>query len=93
MDIKEIKEKAIPILRHSGVMRAGIFGSAARGEMDEKSDIDFLIKLPDSASLFDFIGIKQDLEEVFGRRVDLVGYEAIKPLLKERILSEEVPIL
>ena len=93
MTIDEIKTKALPVLRRSGVTRAGIFGSAARGEMTAKSDIDFLIKLPNSASLFDFIGIKQELEDIFGRKVDLVGYGAIKPLLRERILKEEIPIL
>jgi len=93
MTIDEIKTKALPVLQRSGVTRAGVFGSAARGEMNSKSDIDFLVELPSSASLLDFVGIKQELEDVFGRRVDLVCFGAIKPLLKDRILKEHIPIL
>jgi predicted nucleotidyltransferase len=44
-------------------------------------------------SLLDFVGLKIEIEEALGRKVDLVEYDTIKPLLKDRILREEVPIL
>lgn len=93
MTIDEIKKKAAPILRRSGVLKAGVFGSAARGEMTVKSDIDILVDIKKDISLFDFIGIKQELEDVFGRKVDLVEYGAIKPALRKHILESEVSIL
>ena len=67
--------------------------SYARGDATPESDIDILIELDGQASLLDFIGTKLELEDVLGRRVDLVQYAAIKPRLRDRILSEEVPIL
>ncbi len=70
-----------------------MFGSLARGEEAESSDIDVLVELPPNLSLLDFVGIKLELEEVLGKNVDLVEYEAIKPRIRQRIISEEVPIL
>ena len=79
--------------RRHGIKRAGMFGSFVRGEATPESDVDILVELDRQASLFDFIGIKLDLEDVLGRRVDLVEYAAVKPRLRDRILREEVPIL
>lgn len=61
--------------------------------MREDSDIDVLVEIGDDISLLDFVGIKLEIEEALGRRVDLVEYSTIKPLLKDRILSEQVEIL
>jgi len=91
--IEEIKRKILPILRNYGVKRVGLFGSYVRGEMKEDSDIDILIEIEKNISLLDFVGLKQEIEEVLRKKVDLVEYDTIKPLLKERILSEQVRIL
>jgi hypothetical protein len=58
-----------------------------------RSDIDILVELNRNLSLLDVIGIQQELEDALGRKVDLVEYAAIKPLLKEQILAQEVRIL
>ncbi len=92
-EIEVIKEKIRPILRQHGIKRAGLFGSYARGEMKADSDVDILVELEENISLLDFIGIKLELEDVLGKKVDLVEYNTIKPLLRERILSEEVAII
>ena len=93
-DIGEIKDRILPILKRRGVKRAGVFGSVVRGEAGEGSDVDILVEIErDDMSLLDFVGIKLELEEALGRKVDLVEYSALKPLLRERILAEEVPIL
>jgi len=94
MNVKEIKRKILPILKKYGVKRAGVFGSIVRGEAREDSDVDILVEIErDDISLLDFVGIKLELEEALNRKVDLVEYSTIKPLIRERILSEEVPIL
>ena len=91
--IEQIKEQVLPILRRYGAKRAGLFGSLVREEMTEGSDIDILVELNKDLSLLDFIGIKLEIEERLGKNVDLVEYDTLKPLLKERILKEEVRIL
>ncbi|MBI5048454.1 MAG: nucleotidyltransferase family protein [Deltaproteobacteria bacterium] len=94
MKIEEIKNKILPILKRYDIKRAGVFGSLVRGEAREDSDIDILVEIErDDISLLDFVGIKLEIEEAIGRKVDLVEYSAIKPLIKTQILSEEVSIL
>ncbi len=93
LDIEEIRERVLPILARYGARRAGLFGSVVRGEMDEDSDIDILVEIGDDISLLGFVRINRELEQALGRKVDLVEYETLKPLLKERILREEVRIL
>ena len=92
-DIEGVKQKILPILQRHGVTRAGLFGSLVRGEVKKGSDIDVLVEIEDAISLLDFIGIKIELEEATGRKVDLVEYDTIKPLLREKILDEQVVIL
>ena len=91
--IEEIRQKILPILQCYGVKRVGLFGSYARGEMREDSDIDILVEIEKDISLLDFVGLKLEIEEALGKRVDLVEYNTIKPLLRERILNEQVIIL
>lgn len=91
-NFEEIKKKIRPILKKHGIRKAGIFGSAARGE-SVVHDLDLLVKIDRKISLLDFIGIQQELEDELGMKVDLVEYEAIKPALKEDILKDEEPVL
>jgi predicted nucleotidyltransferase len=93
LSVDEIKRRARPILGRHGARRAGLFGSAARGQMRRGSDVDVLVELPHPVGLFSFVGIKLELEEALGRRVDLVEYDAIKPAIRQRVLADEVPIL
>jgi len=91
--IDEIKRKILSILKRYNVKRAGIFGSIVRGEENKESDIDILVEIVGRMSLLDFAGLKLELEEALGQRVDLGEYSKIKPMIKEQILSEEVSIL
>lgn len=93
LHLEQIKERALPILRNAGATRSALFGSYVRGEATENSDIDILVDLPREKSLFDFIGLKLQLEEVLEKKVDLVEYGTIKPRLKQYILSEQFQIL
>lgn len=92
MNIKEIKDAIIPILVRHHIKRAGIFGSMAKGEVTPESDIDILVELGEQISLLEFVGIKYELEDLLGKKVDLVEYQAVKPKLKNQIMSEEIRI-
>lgn len=92
-NINEIKKMALPILNRYGVKKAAVFGSAARGDMTKDSDIDILVEIKKDLSLLDFVGIKIELEEALGKRVDLVEYSTIKPLIRESVLKTQIAIL
>ncbi len=70
----------------------GIFGSFARSEKKDTSDIDLLVMFDDEADIFDFVGLSLFLEEKLGRKVDVVPYDTVRPELKEIIFKETVPI-
>ena len=70
----------------------GIFGSYARGEGKLESDIDVLVRFLEGATLFDFVGLSDFLEEKLGIKVDVVSERAIRKELKEKILNEVVAI-
>jgi predicted nucleotidyltransferase len=82
------RNKIIGICRENGVSMIGVFGSMARGEATESSDIDLLIKLSSPKSLLTLVGLERKLSEAIGRKVDLLTEAAISPYLKERILKE-----
>ena len=90
-EIEFIKKKIAPILREFNVKKAGIFGSYARKENKEKSDIDLLVKT-DGMGIFEFIRLRETLRKALGRKVDLVEYEEIREELKNNILADEIPI-
>lgn len=90
--IERIKNKSLPVLKKYGVTKAGIFGSYATGEQNKNSDIDILIEPPKGIG-FGFVGIQFELETRLKKKVDLLSYGAIHPLLKKRILKEEVRLI
>jgi predicted nucleotidyltransferase len=72
-----------------GVKRIGLFSSFVRGEQKETSDVDVLVEFEKEAKTFDnYMNLKFFLEDIFGRKVDLVIIDALKPDIKERILKE-----
>ena len=87
--LQSIKSRLTELSRY-GVERIGLFGSCATGSMREDSDLDVLVRFRDSARTFDnYMDLKFLLESMFpGRRIDLVLESALKPILREGILSE-----
>jgi hypothetical protein len=90
--IEELKPKIIEILKKNKIKKAGIFGSYVRGEQKKNSDIDILIE-PTKGMGLEFVGVKLELEDELGRKIDLVTYKGIHPLIKKKILKEEVRII
>ena len=77
------------------VQWVGIFGSLARNEMSENSDVDIALQFEKNSgtSLFEYVKYKQDLEEMIGRKVDMVTYKYIRPRLKKYVDEDLVIIL
>lgn len=82
----------IKIAKKNGVLKISLFGSSVRKEDNEDSDIDLLVIFEEGRSLFDLIRLKQQLEELLDKKVDVVTENSIHPLLKKKILSEAVQL-
>lgn len=91
MDFKQIKitlVKEKPLLEKKfHVKTIGIFGSYAREEQTENSDIDILVEFSKPVG-WEFVDLKEHLEKLYGKQVDLVTVKALKPQIKKNILSE-----
>ncbi len=89
-EILDVLRRSEPELRAKGVRHAGLFGSAARGEAGPDSDIDIMIDLdPDlRLSVYDYVGIKLFIEDMFEGPVDVVDRNALKPYVKPRALAD-----
>ena len=89
-EIREMQQVIRSILTRYGASRPAVFGSVARGEATNDSDIDLLVDLPAGSTLLDLVGLKQELESALGRRVDVLTYGGLHPLLKDRVEREAV---
>ena len=69
-----------------------VFGSVARGEATDRSDIDLLVEFNQPIGLFEFIRLKYYLETLIGSKVDLVTPDALHPALRDSILNEAVNV-
>ena len=86
---KILKENEKLLNERFRVKRIGVFGSFARGEQTELSDVDILVELYEPIG-WDFVELKYFLEDLLGLPVDLVTNKALKPRIRELILSEVV---
>ncbi|MFH1730589.1 MAG: nucleotidyltransferase domain-containing protein [Planctomycetota bacterium] len=95
MALSDIRQKRADILRIAakhGAREIRIFGSVVRGEADDDSDVDVLVKLDDGCSLLDHIALIRELEELLGCRVDVVAEDALHRAIRSRVLAEGVPL-
>jgi predicted nucleotidyltransferase len=72
------------------VKRIGLFGSYARNEASQTSDVDILVEFFEPISLFEFVNLEDFLSEIIGRKVDLVTESGLKPLIKPHVLEDVV---
>ena len=91
--IDEIKKAILPLLIEYKVTRAGIFGSYARGEERNDSDVDILIEISLDFDLIDIARLKNLIEKKIKKKIDLVEYDCIRSEIKDNILREEIPII
>jgi predicted nucleotidyltransferase len=95
MTIEQIKKVVAPVCRQLDVKRLDLFGSVARGEGDTESDVDLLVEFapPDSLLHRRFFGLLHQLEDVLGRKVDLLTFKGLRnPYFRRRVLQERVNI-
>jgi hypothetical protein len=96
MDVRELlKAKREDILRvaaRHGARNVRVFGSIARGEADERSDVDLLVEFEPGRSLLDHAALWLELQELLGCKVDVVSEGGIKARIRERVLREAVPV-
>ena len=90
--IQDKKEQVLALAARHGASNVRIFGSVANGTAETDSDIDFLVDLETGCSLFDLGGLLMDLQQLFGRKVDVVTENGLHWYIKERIISEAKPI-
>jgi predicted nucleotidyltransferase len=92
MNKKEIFEKMTRILKDQGARKIAVFGSYVRGEEKPGSDIDIIVEFSERKSLFDLVGIEQEVSDALGIKVDLLTEKSISPYLIDRIKKEMVVI-
>jgi hypothetical protein len=90
--LKAKREEILRVCARYGAYNVRVFGSVARSEADEQSDIDFLVELEPGRTLFDLGGLQYDLEQLLGCPVDVVTERGLKPRMRERVLGEAVPL-
>lgn len=88
--ISQIHHKHMETLNQFAVKSLAVFGSVARGETTESSDIDLLVEFNQPIGLFEFIRLKNYLEDLTGSKVDLVTSDAFRPSMRDTILSEAI---
>jgi predicted nucleotidyltransferase len=81
-------QKLIEICKANDIAMVGVFGSMARGEATERSDVDLLVRPARPKSLLSLVALEREISNALGRRVDLLTEGALSPYLRDRILSE-----
>lgn len=90
--VREHREEILAVATRHGARSIRLFGSLARGEARPDSDVDLLIELEPGRSLLDLIAIKQDLEDILDRSVDVLTERSLSPYLRDRVLADAVPL-
>jgi predicted nucleotidyltransferase len=90
--VRNKREEVLRIARRHGARNVRVFGSVARGEAMPDSDVDFLVDMEPGRSLFDLGGLLMDLQELLGRRVDVVTEPGLRERVRERVLREAKPL-
>lgn len=96
MNIQELllnkREEILNLANRHGAYNVRVFGSVARGEDERNSDIDFLVDLGDNLSPWFPVRLIRDLEQLLGRKVDVVTENGLKERIKQKVLQEATPL-
>jgi hypothetical protein len=90
--VREKREEILAIAHKHGAFNIRVFGSVARGEADEQSDIDLLVDLHAGRSVFDLGALIVELNESIGTRVDVLTERGIRARIRDRIIQEAIAL-
>jgi len=90
--LKARGEEILAVCAKYGACNVRVFGSVARSEADEQSDIDLIVDFEPGRSLFDHAGLWLELQELVGVEVDVVSSRGIKPRIREQVMREAIPL-
>lgn len=90
--LRERRAEILALARKHGASDLRVFGSVARGEADERSDLDLLVSFDEGRTLLDQIALSQDLEQLLGVHVDVLTVGGLSPYIHDRVLREAVPV-
>jgi len=90
--IQDHRHQILALAGKHGLEKVRIFGSMARGDATEASDVDLLVAAPEGTSGFALGGLLMDVSKLLGRKVEVVTERALHPALRERILREAVSL-
>lgn len=90
--VAEHRQTVLEIVARHRAAAPRIFGSVARGEDDDESDLDILVDFAPDATLFDEVGLRVDLQELLDVRVDVVASDSLRGEIRSRVLAEAVPL-
>ncbi len=91
-ELRDRRDEIIEIARARGASRIRVFGSVARGDATEASDIDFLVDLEPDRNLLDLGGLLMDLQDLLQRDVDVVTERGLRPRVADRVLADAVDL-
>jgi predicted nucleotidyltransferase len=91
-DVLERREEIIAVARRYGASNIRIFGSVARGDATEASDLDLIVHLEPGRSLFDLGGLLMDLRDLLGIKVDVISENGIRDRWRDHLMAESVPL-
>ena len=93
MNFEQLKRNILGVIANYPVKKAAVYGSFARGDSTDGSDVDLLIETSKPVTIFQILQLEIDISEITRRKTDIVEYAAIKDSIRERVLAEAIQIL
>lgn len=90
--LRQKRQEILRVCAKHGARNVRVFGSVARGEADEESDLDLVVEFESGTSLLDHAALWLELQELLGPKVDVVSDRGLKPRVREQVLREAIPI-
>jgi predicted nucleotidyltransferase len=90
--VKAKRGEILQLAARHGAHNVRVFGSLARGQATPDSDLDLLVEMEEGRSLLDLVGLWQDLEDLLGRKVDVISEGGLSPYLRDHVLAEAIPL-
>lgn len=86
------KEELLALAERHGAKNLRVFGSVARGDSRPGSDVDFLVDMEEGRTYFDLIDLWLDMQNVLGKKVDVLTEPEVSPYFRQRVVREAVPL-